>query len=89
MKKNIIKLALIIFMLFPSITSHALTTLAFKESSNGVIVPTIHFEEGFVGGIDVVYKISDTVKVKNFEFNKDFTTKKYTKTYSYDAIIFR
>ncbi len=83
-KKLIFILTLTLFMIFPTISSKAATKINFTEASNGIVNTTIQFEEGFVGGVDVVFKVSDTVKVKNFEFNSEF--KKYTKKYSYDSI---
>ena len=86
MKKNwIFSLLLTLFLVFPFTSVKALTKVNFKEASNGQIDTTIHFEEGFVGGIDLVFKVSDSVSVKKFEFNSDYTKNNYTTNYSYNA----
>ncbi len=84
MKKKLLFIILPLFMLLLPFNTKAITKINFNETSNGVINTTIHFDEGFVGGLDVVFKVSDNVKVKNFEFNSAY--KSYTKKYSYDAV---
>ena len=84
MKKKLLFIILPLFMLLLPFNTNAITKINFNETSNGVINTTIHFDEGFVGGLDVVFKVSDNVKVKNFEFNSAY--KSYTKKYSYDAV---
>lgn len=84
MKKKLLFIILPLFMLLLPFNTKAITKVNFNETSNGVINTTIHFDEGFVGGLDVVFKVSDNVKVKNFEFNSAY--KSYTKKYSYDSV---
>lgn len=77
MKKLRYYLIFAIIILFPLTFTKALTKVEFKEVSNGVIDTTIHFDEGFVGGLDLVLGLSDNIDVKNFIFNnnfKNFTT---------------
>ena len=62
-------ITLAIFILFPLTFTKAATKVEFREVSNGVIDTTIHFEEGFVGGIDLSLKVSDNVSIKDFTFN--------------------
>ena len=77
MKKLRYYLIFVVIILFPLTFTKALTKVEFKEVSNGVIDTTIHFDEGFVGGLDLVLGLSDNIDVKNFTFNnnfKNFTT---------------
>ena len=74
---------LLILILFPLTFTKATTKVNFSEDSNGIISTKIHFDEGFVGGIDLVLKLSDNVTVKNFTYSSDF--KNCTKDYTFDS----
>ena len=85
MKKIITSIiAITLIMLFP-ITSKALTKVNLAEDSNGKLSTTIHFEEGFVGGIDLKLKITGNVEVKDLSFNSKIKENKYTTKYDYDT----
>ncbi len=85
MKKIITSIiAITLIMLFP-ITSKALTKVNLVEDSNGKLNTTIHFEEGFVGGIDLKLKITGNVEVKDLSFNSKIKENKYTTKYDYDT----
>ena len=86
-KKLVFILTLAIIMLFPTLNPSASTAkINLKETSNGSINTTLHFEDGFVGGFDLVFKVSDNVKVKNVAFNSDYAKNKFTAKYSYDSV---
>ncbi len=65
-------LVLTLFILFPLTSSKALTKIVLNETSNGVINVKGHFEEGFVGGIDLVLNLSENVEVMGFDFNTNY-----------------
>ena len=84
MKKTFIYITSILLGLFISITSvKATTKVSLTEKSNGNINTKLHFEEGFVGGVDVAFKVTGDVNVQNFTFNSKVGNKS-GKTYSYD-----
>lgn len=84
MKKYITAVALFIVSIFISITSaDASTKLVFKEASNGNVNTSIHFEAGFIGGIDITLKLEGNVKYKSFDLNKNLANKGFVNT-SYD-----
>ncbi len=86
MKKKLIWLILLsLITLFPLTSVKALTKVKFDETANGNINTSINFEEGFVGGIDLVFQVSNSVGVKSFEFNKEYVKNDYTTDYKYDA----
>ena len=77
MKKFYTYLIILSLCFFTLCCVHAETRFSFTEAENGVIDTKIHFDDGFVGGLDLSLKISDNVNVKDFMFNayyKDFTT---------------
>ncbi len=77
-------IAITLFMLFP-ITSKALNKVNLAEDSNGKLNTTLHFEEGFIGGIDLKLKIAGNVTVKDLSFNNKIKENNYTANYDYDA----
>lgn len=85
MKRNILILTAFIIGLFCSFTSvDALTKVNFSEEDNGRIQTTLHFEEGFVGGVELVLKLDGEVFVKNFAFPTSITSKGYKTSYDYN-----
>ncbi len=85
MKKILTAIALFIASAFLTISSvKAATKVVFNETSNGNVNTTLHFEEGFVGGIDLKLKISGNVDYKSFNLNSNITSKKYTTKVDYD-----
>ncbi len=85
MKKNILIVITFITCLFCSFTSvDALTKVNFGEESNGKIKTTLHFEEGFVGGVELVLKLEGDVSVKNFAFDNKISSSNYEKSYDYN-----
>ena len=84
MRKKISYLCLCaFFFLFPLTFVKATSKVEFKEVSNGVINTTIHFDEGFVGGIDLSIQLSDNVEIAN-EKAINFNCQDCTKHYSFD-----
>ena len=83
--KNKILLALTFLIgIFFSFTSvKALTKINFNEEANGKINTTLHFEEGFVGGIDITFKINGDVNVKSFDFSDKIKNSKYETKYEF------
>lgn len=79
----IMLLAISLFCFLPSVKANEKVKLT--ESSNGKLSTTVHFEEGFVGGIDVVFKLDGNVSVKGFQFTDKIAKSNYEKKYSYDA----
>lgn len=75
-------IVLTLFMLFPLTFTSAITKVEFSEVSNGVINTTVHFDEGFVGGIDLVLKLSNNIDIKDFIFKSSFNN--YIKDYNFD-----
>ena len=85
MKKILTAIALFIASAFLTISSvKAATKVVFNETSNGNVNTTLHFEEGFVGGIDLKLKISGNVDYKSFNLNSNIANKKYTTKVDYD-----
>ncbi len=76
-------LVISLFCFFPSVKAEE--RAKFTESSNGKLNTVIHFEEGFVGGIDVVFKIEGNVSVKDFAFNEKVADSNYVKKANYDS----
>ena len=85
MKKIYLKLLIILSPFLFFTTSKALTEVNFLELDNGKINTTIHFEEGFVGGLDITYKLSKDITVQDFVFSTKIQDSNYQKTYTYDA----
>ena len=84
MKKRILIIITFLVGMFTSFsTVKALTNINFSEVSNGEINTTLHFEEGFVGGIDLVLKVNGDISVKNFNFDSKISNN-YTKYFNYD-----
>lgn len=85
MKKIILYIITItLIMLFP-ITSKALTKVNLREDGNGKLNTTLHFEEGFIGGIDLKLKVKGNVAVKNVSFSSKIKENSFTTNYEYDA----
>ncbi len=82
--KLIFVTAFLIGLLFPFISVSALTEINFEEKANGQINTKLHFEEGFIGGIDISFKIDGDVSVKDFEFSNKILSSKYGYYYNYD-----
>ena len=82
--KLIFATVFLIGLLFPFISVSALTEINFEEKDNGRINTKLHFEEGFVGGIDITIKIDGDVSVKDFEFSNKIVSNKYGYEYKYD-----
>ena len=84
MKKIILYIITItLIMLFP-ITSKALTKVNLTEDGNGKLNTTMHFEEGFVGGIDLKLKVKGNVTVKNVSFSNKIKENSFTTNYEYN-----
>ncbi len=83
-KKLLLVITLLTSIFFFSFSAQALTKINFQEKSNGHIDTTLHFEEGFVGGIDITFNITGNVKVKEFSFSDKITSGNYNKEYEYD-----
>ena len=78
MKKIITTILIIIsFAIFPLMVSASANKVTFKETSKGNLATTIHFEEGFVGGIDLTIKLEGNIKFEKFDFNNNITKKNY------------
>ena len=85
MKKKILFVITLIISIFSFSSSVlALTKINFKETENGQINMTLHFEEGFVGGIDITLKIKGNVNVQQFEFSEKIMESNYESEYIYD-----
>ncbi len=85
MKKLTYILTTITFMLFPLLAS-ATTNVNLTPVSNGRQIDTIiHFEEGFVGGLDLSLKLDGNVTFDKFNFNNEFAKNNYTTNYKYDS----
>lgn len=85
MKKKILLVVAFLFGVFISFSSvDALTKINFQEQSNGKINTTLHFEEGFVGGIDITFKIKGDVSVNGFNFSNKIVSGNYEKEWEYD-----
>lgn len=85
MKNKILLVVVFLTGLFLSITSvDALTVINFEEKSNGQLNTTIHFEEGFVGGIDITFNVVGDVSVTNVKFADAVVANSYNPKYSYD-----
>ncbi len=69
------------FLLFP-LSVFATTKVELKQVSNNEINTVIHFEDGFIGGIDLTLKLDKNIKVTNFKFNNSLSDK-FTKEYDY------
>lgn len=68
--KLITTIGLLIVGIFISITTvNAADKIVFSENSNGNIKATLHFEDGFVGGLDITLKYSGDVKLKQFNLD--------------------
>lgn len=81
-------LLLLIFALgifFFSTPVFALTKINFEEAGNGQIDTTLHFEEGFVGGIDITFRVTGDVYVQDFQFSNKIASGNYNKEFQYDS----
>lgn len=85
MKNKILFTLTLLLGIFFSFTSvDALTKINFEETANGKINTTLHFEEGFVGGIDITFNVAGDVEVKEFQFSNKITSGNYEKSAKYD-----
>ena len=85
MKKKILFVITLMVSIFSFSSSVlALTKINFKETGNGQINTTLHFEEGFVGGIDITLKVKGNVSVQDFKFADKIVSSKYDSEYVYD-----
>ena len=82
--KILIFLAFVLGIFFFTTPVKALTKINFEETENGLINTTLHFEEGFVGGIDITFRITGNVEVKDFQFSNKITSGNYKTEYQYD-----
>ncbi len=84
--KNKLLLAIVFLfgIFFPFTSVEALTKINFIEKGNGQIDTTLHFEEGFVGAIDVTFNVSGNVYVKDFQFSDKISSNNYGKEYKYN-----
>ncbi len=82
--KILIFLAFVLGIFFFTTPVKALTKINFEETGNGLINTTLHFEEGFVGGIDITFRITGNVDVKDFQFSNKITSGNYKTEYQYD-----
>ena len=84
-KRIITTIGLLLISIFISLTSvKAATKMVFDETSNGNIKTSIHFEDGFVGGIDITLKYSGNVKYKQINLDSGLTKKEYTQNVTHD-----
>lgn len=85
MKKKLLLIVVTLFGLFyPFMSVNALTKINFVEQGNGQINTTLHFEEGFVGAIDVTFNIKGDVDVKDFKFSNEINSNNYGRNYKYN-----
>ena len=86
MKKKLL-LVLVFFLgfFFPFFSAQALTEIHFNEKANGAIRTTLHFEEGFVGGIDITFHVTGNVFVQDFQFSDKIASNSYGKEFQYDG----
>ena len=85
MKKTILLTTTILLSLLTFIApAKAETKVTLKQTSNGNINTKLHFEEGFVGGVDVAFKVNGNVNVQNFSFDNNIVSKKAIRNYKYD-----
>ncbi len=81
--KKITYIIITLMLVFAPLKALALNDVTLNEKDNGVIDTKLHFDDGFVGGLDLNITLSDNVKVTKFDFNKDFAKNKYTTEYTY------
>ena len=60
----------------------AASRITLTEKDNGVIDTKLHFDDGFVGGLDLNILLSESVQVTKFDFNKDLLV--YKPKYEYE-----
>ncbi len=82
--KILLVIVFLIGIFFPLTSVDALTKINFEEKANGQINTTLHFEEGFVGAIDITLNINGDVDVKNFKFSNKISSGNYGKEYKYN-----
>lgn len=63
----------------------ATSKISLNETANGKVASTFHFEEGFVGGIEVTFKVEGSVKVEDFTFASQIASSNYTKLVTKDS----
>lgn len=85
MKKLLYMIAFLVGMFCFIPATYALTNIEFQQTNNGTIKTSLHFEEGFVGGIELVLKIDGDVSVSKFAFDSKINNSNFTKDYTYDA----
>ena len=86
MKNKILLVVVFLIGIFLSTTSvDALTRIEFSEKNNGQINTTLHFEEGFVGAIDITFNVSGDVYVKDFKFSDKITSGNYETYHKYNS----
>ncbi len=82
--KILVAIVFLLGVFFPLTSVNALTKINFEEQTNGNINTNLHFDEGFVGAIDIDFKVTGDVYVKNFKFSDKITTGNYKQEYKYD-----
>ncbi len=85
MKNRFLWITTFIVCLFFSLTSvHAITKIDYHQNKNGEIKNTIHFEEGFVGGLEATFKVTGDVDIEKFTLDSGINKKEYTKDIEVD-----
>ena len=85
MKKKFLLSILTLISTFAFFTkANALTKVNFMEINNGEVNATIHFEEGFVGGLDITFKVDGDVIGTDFVFATKIQEGNYTKNFSFN-----
>ena len=84
MRKYMFVMFSMFIFLLSSLEVNASVTLNTSESSNGVIKTNLSFKQGFVGGIDVSFKVNGDVDVSNVVWDNGLSNN-YTKRYFYDS----
>lgn len=80
MKRTFIKIVTTLVLgLFLSLSSvNATTRLTFHEEGNGNVKPVLHFEDGFVGGIDITLKVDGNVNYQQTNLDSNLTSSNFT-----------
>ena len=81
--KKITYIIITLMLVLAPLKALAASRITLTEKENGVIDTKLHFDDGFIGGLDLNITLSDNVKVTKFDFNKDFAKNKYTTEYTY------
>ena len=86
MKRTFIKIVTtLVLSLFLSLSSvNAATKLTFHEEGNGNIKSVLHFEDGFIGGLDITLKVDGNINFQKMNLDSKLTSSNFTTKTSYD-----